>query len=157
MFKSFAITLSSIFVAPTLALACSGSAYVSFNPLDFLAFGVAAGAFYRLFLERLVNGSEDFHSAIYLSFLIASFGAGVIVSGELRLEPDSDHLVLATLAAFGALRPKGPWVRALILVPVFCISAWCALFALVTQFTLASPELHGCHFYANPVNTEIVF
>lgn len=151
MYKPFAITLTSLFLAPALALACSGPAPVSYNPLDFLAFGVAAGAFYRLFLERLVDGSEDFHSAIYLSFLIASFGAGVIVSGELSLEPNGFHAVLGALAAFGSLRTKSLMMNAIVLVPVFCISALLALFSFAAQ------DLHKCHFDASPVTTEVRF
>ncbi|QED29308.1 hypothetical protein FRD01_19135 [Microvenator marinus] len=151
MYKPFAITLTSLFLAPALALACSGPAPVSYNPLDFLAFGVAAGAFYRLFLERLVDGSDEFHSAIYLSFLIASFGAGVIVSGELSLEPNMFHAVLGALAAFGSLRTKSLMMNAIVLVPVFCISALLALFSFAAQ------DLHKCNFDANPVTTEIVF
>lgn len=151
MFKVFALTLSSLSLAPAFALACSGPAPMSYNPLDFLAFGVAAGAFYRLFLERLVDGSDEFHSAIYLSFLIASFGAGVIVSGELSFEPNGFHGVLAALAAQGSLRPKSGFLSAMILVPVFCISTWLALFSFAAQ------DLHKCNFDANPVTTEIVF
>ncbi len=100
MLTRIAITLL-VLAAPAMAWACTSTPVA--NPVDYLVFGVSAGLFYRLFLQQRFEASEDFHSAVYLSLLVASFGVGAMVAQESTLQ-NGPRLALAEARGVAPIR-----------------------------------------------------
>jgi len=141
----FVLTLGT----PAIAWACPhGLNQVA--PMDFLMFGVAAAVTYRLALQPVLKLSEQLNSAIYLSCLIASFGAGVLATGELTVWPGFLGIIAFFLALIGAVYPKHWLFRLLFLTPVLGL-------ALLGSFgILESYSNTNANYAFDEVNNEIL-
>lgn len=129
MCKKSALIFVLALSAPAIAWACP-SGFIQLVPMDFIVLGVTAAVGYRLFLQWTLRLSDQMNSAIYLSFLIASFGVGVLVTGEVSIWPGFLGFIGLFLALFGALYPKHWFARLVYLGPIFAIAAGGSLMVL---------------------------
>lgn len=129
------------FITPSLAWACPG--FLAVQPADFLIFGVTAAVSYRLFVQWALNWSEDKNSAVYMSLLLASFGVGVLVTGEFRIWPGFFTLPAIFLAFVGAVYPKRLFFRIALLLPVVVLSALGSMLVLLAYEGSQDASLHS--------------
>lgn len=132
MFTRLFITTTLLVLAtPAMAWACTSTPVA--NPVDYLVFGVSAGLFYRLFLQQRLEASEDFHSAVYLSLLVASCGVGAMVAQESTLQNGYFGVFGIVLATLGSLSPKLVALRQFVLVPVLVSAAILSVFVVLGE------------------------
>lgn len=120
-YRPFFIFLT-IILSPQLAWSCFYREVwvVTFN--DFLVLGVMAGVGFRLFLEDLMKLSRDISAAMYVSLLIASLGAGSLVTDDGGLG-DFDIFPIM-MALLGAFVPQNRVKKFLWLGPIFLLMLW---------------------------------